>query len=51
QAIIDAGGVVRQLTPEQRAKWVEAMNPVWDKFKEDVGQENIDAAVAANSSS
>ncbi|MFU8777598.1 MAG: DctP family TRAP transporter solute-binding subunit [Roseovarius sp.] len=51
QAIIDAGGVVRQLTAEQRAKWVEAMNPVWDKFKEDVGQENIDAAVASNTSS
>ncbi|HMB14473.1 MAG TPA: TRAP transporter substrate-binding protein DctP, partial [Roseovarius sp.] len=51
QAIIDAGGVVRQLTPEQRAKWVETMNPVWEQFKGDVGQENIDAAVASNSSS
>jgi C4-dicarboxylate-binding protein DctP len=51
QAIIDAGGVVRQLTPEQRAKWVEAMNPVWEQFKGDVGQENIDAAVASNTSS
>ncbi|WP_294609183.1 DctP family TRAP transporter solute-binding subunit [Roseovarius sp.] len=48
QAIINAGGVVRQLTPEQRAKWVEVMNPVWDQFKGDVGQENIDAAVASN---
>jgi C4-dicarboxylate-binding protein DctP len=51
QAIIDAGGVVRQLTPEQRAKWVEVMKPVWDQFKGDVGQENIDAAVASNSNS
>ncbi|SHL41618.1 C4-dicarboxylate-binding protein DctP [Roseovarius marisflavi] len=51
QAIINAGGVVRQLTPEQRAKWVEVMNPVWDQFKGDVGQENIDAAVASNSNS
>src|SRR6056297_3944681 len=51
QAIIDAGGVVRQLTPEQRAKWVETMDPVWEQFKGDVGQENIDAAVASNSSS
>ena len=51
QAIIDAGGVVRQLTPEQREKWVETMNPVWEQFEGDVGQENIDAAVASNSSS
>ncbi|SFO20632.1 C4-dicarboxylate-binding protein DctP [Roseovarius lutimaris] len=51
QAIIDAGGVVRQLTPEQRTKWVEVMKPVWDQFKGDVGQENIDAAVASNSNS
>ena len=48
QAIIDAGGVVRSLTPEQRAKWVDVMKPVWDKFKEDVGQENIDAAQSIN---
>ncbi|WP_338550247.1 DctP family TRAP transporter solute-binding subunit [Roseovarius phycicola] len=48
QAVIDAGGVVRTLTPEQRAKWVEVMKPVWDKFKDDVGQENIDAAQAIN---
>ena len=50
QAIIDAGGEVRQLTPEQRAKWVETMKPVWEQFKEDVGQENIDAAQAINAS-
>ncbi len=50
QAIIDAGGEVRQLTPEQRAKWVEAMKPVWDQFKDDVGQDNIDAAQAINAS-
>jgi C4-dicarboxylate-binding protein DctP len=51
QAIIDAGGVVRQLTPEQREKWVETMKPVWEQFEGDVGAENIDAAVASNSSS
>ncbi|WP_299376837.1 DctP family TRAP transporter solute-binding subunit [uncultured Tateyamaria sp.] len=48
QAIIDAGGTVRQLTPEQRAEWVAVMKPVWDQFKDDVGQENIDAAQAIN---
>ena len=48
QAILDAGGVVRSLTTEQRAAWVEAMTPVWDQFVGDVGQENIDAAQAIN---
>jgi len=50
QAIIDAGGEVRQLTPEQRAEWVETMKPVWEQFKGDVGQENIDAAQEINAS-
>ena len=50
QAIIDAGGEVRQLTAEQRQKWVDVMKPVWDKFKDDVGQDNIDAAQAINAS-
>lgn len=48
QAIIDAGGTVRQLTPEQRAAWVAAMKPVWEKFKDDVGEDNIAAAQKAN---
>ncbi|WP_415403204.1 DctP family TRAP transporter solute-binding subunit [Tateyamaria sp. SN3-11] len=48
QAIIDAGGVVRQLDDAQRAEWVAVMKPVWDQFVGDVGQENIDAAQAIN---
>jgi C4-dicarboxylate-binding protein DctP len=48
QAIIDAGGVVRSLTAEQRQEWVDAMKPVWEQFKDDVGQANIDAAQAIN---
>jgi len=48
QAIIATGTVVRQLTPEQRAAWVEAMKPVWEQFAGDIGQENIDAAVTYN---
>jgi C4-dicarboxylate-binding protein DctP len=47
-AIIEAGGTVRQLTAEQREEWVIVMKPVWEQFKEDVGQENIDAAQAIN---
>ena len=50
QAIIDAGGVVRELTPEQRQAWVDAMKPVWSQFADEVGQENIDAAQAINAS-
>ena len=48
QAIIDAGGTIRQLTPEQRQAWVDAMKPVWEKFAGDVGQDKIDAAQAIN---
>ncbi|UWR20979.1 DctP family TRAP transporter solute-binding subunit [Sulfitobacter sp. S190] len=48
QAIIDAGGVVRQLDDAQRAEWVSVMKPVWEQFQGDVGQENIDAAQAIN---
>ena len=51
QAILDAGGVIRELTPEQRQEWVEAMKPVWAKFADGIGQENIDAAQTFNSGS
>jgi len=49
QAVLDAGGEIRELTPEQREAWVNAMKPVWEQFTDDVGQENIDAAQAFNS--
>jgi len=47
-AVIAAGTEVRQLTPEQRAQWVEAMKPVWTKFEGDVGADLIAAAQATN---
>ncbi len=50
QAIVDAGGVVRGLTPEQRKQWVEAMKPVWAQFEDDIGADLIAAAQAANAS-
>ncbi|MBV2360663.1 DctP family TRAP transporter solute-binding subunit [Thalassococcus sp. CAU 1522] len=50
QAVLDAGATIRELTPEQRQEWVDAMKPVWEQFKDDVGQENIDAAQAINAS-
>jgi C4-dicarboxylate-binding protein DctP len=48
QSIIDAGGVVRQLTAEQRQAWVDAMKPVWAKFEGDIGADLIEAAQAVN---
>ena len=48
QSILDAGGVVRTLTAEQRQAWVDAMKPVWEQFKDDVGEENIAAAQEIN---
>ena len=50
EAIIAEGGVVRQLTPEQRQAWVDAMKPVWEKFESDVGADNIAAAQEINAS-
>lgn len=47
-AIVEAGGVIRDLTPEQRQVWVDTMKPVWAKFSKDVGQDKIDAAQAIN---
>ncbi|KAJ55485.1 C4-dicarboxylate ABC transporter [Actibacterium mucosum KCTC 23349] len=49
-AVIAEGGVVRQLTAEQRAAWVAAMKPVWEQFESDVGAENIAAAQEINAS-
>ncbi|MBT0956384.1 DctP family TRAP transporter solute-binding subunit [Alphaproteobacteria bacterium KMM 3653] len=50
QAVIDAGGVIRELTPEQRQEWVDAMKPVWSQFEADVGADNIAAAQEINAS-
>ncbi|MES0861237.1 DctP family TRAP transporter solute-binding subunit [Ruegeria sp. SCPT10] len=47
-SITNAGGIIRDLTPEQRQAWVDAMKPVWDQFAGDVGQDKIDAAQAIN---
>ncbi|MCB1359341.1 MAG: TRAP transporter substrate-binding protein DctP, partial [Maritimibacter sp.] len=50
QAVLDAGGVIRELTDEQRAAWVDAMKPVWEQFEGDVGADNIAAAQEINAS-
>ena len=51
QAVLDAGGEIRELTPEQRQAWVDAMKPVWEQFESDVGADNIAAAQQINESS
>ncbi|MFD1341958.1 DctP family TRAP transporter solute-binding subunit [Litorisediminicola beolgyonensis] len=48
QAVVDAGGEIRELDDAQRQAWVDAMMPVWEQFTDDVGQENIDAAQGIN---
>lgn len=46
--IKEAGGEVRTLDDAQRAAWVEAMKPVWEKFKDDIGEDLLAAAQKAN---
>ena len=50
QAILDAGGVIRELDADQRQAWVDAMKPVWSQFEGDVGADNIAAAQDINAS-
>jgi C4-dicarboxylate-binding protein DctP len=40
--------IVRELSPEQRAAWVETMKPVWKKFEAEIGADLIAAAQASN---
>ena len=49
QGIVNAGGTIRTLTPEQRQIWVDAMKPVWAKFEGDIGKDLIDAAMMTGS--
>lgn len=46
--ILEAGGKIRELSSEERQAWVDVMKPVWDKFKDDIGQDLIDSALSAN---
>ena len=48
ESILAAGGVVRTLDDAQRAAWVDALKPVWEKFEGDVGAELIEAAQSFN---
>lgn len=49
QKIIDSGKTkLHTLSSEQRAAWVKAMQPVWQKFENDIGKDVIEAAKASN---
>lgn len=42
------GVEIRKLSREDRAAWVEQMRPVWDKFRDVIGDQLLEAAVSAN---
>ena len=46
--ILESGGTIRMLSASQRNEWVEAMKPVWDNFLDDVGEDNLQAALSSN---
>ena len=49
QRILEAKSTeIIELTPEQRAQWRDAMQPVWKKFEGEIGADLIKAAQAAN---
>ena len=41
------GGVIRQLDEDARSAWVAALTPVWDQFRDEIGDDLIAAAQAA----
>ncbi|WP_265518524.1 DctP family TRAP transporter solute-binding subunit [Nitratireductor luteus] len=49
QNILDAGGEIRELSPEQRQEWLSTMKPVWEKFESDIGADLIQAAANTGS--
>ena len=49
QKIIDSRrSTVVYLSKEERQKWVNAMQPVWNQFQGEIGKDLIDAAIASN---
>jgi C4-dicarboxylate-binding protein DctP len=43
----DPGKVIK-LSPQQLAQWRSAMQPVWDQFRDEIGEELINAALESN---
>ncbi len=49
QRILDSGQAeIFDLSPEQKAAWREAMQPVWAQFQSDIGSDLVEAAAASN---
>jgi C4-dicarboxylate-binding protein DctP len=49
QKIAESGRTeIIELTPDQRAQWVDAMKPVWERFEDEIGAERIEAAYQSN---
>jgi C4-dicarboxylate-binding protein DctP len=49
QRIAESGKTeIITLTPEERQAWKKSMAPVWDKFKDDIGEDLIEAAKSSN---
>ena len=44
QNVLDSGGKINELSPEQRQEWVDTMKPVWKMFEKDIGADLIDVA-------
>lgn len=51
QRIEDSGTQIVTFTPEEIDVWRDAMRPVWDKYREAIGDDLIDAALASNAES
>ena len=48
QRIVDSGRTqLTVLTPQQLAAWQDAMRPVWDEFRDRIGADLVNAALAA----
>ncbi|HEY3518832.1 MAG TPA: TRAP transporter substrate-binding protein [Gammaproteobacteria bacterium] len=48
QRIVDSGRTeLTVLTPQQLAAWQDAMRPVWDEYRDDIGADLVNAALAA----
>lgn len=48
--IIADGVPIRTLSPSQRLRWIATMHPVWESYKQEIGEELISAAISSNMS-
>jgi C4-dicarboxylate-binding protein DctP len=52
QRIAESGKTeIIELTGEERQAWKAAMQPVWEKFRHEIGEDLIEAAKASNTTS